>query len=74
MTIFLNVGGHASVAIMTIFVILAIIAGPIMTLSSNILWSFLTLLQRVAKMQFSCENGTKEYSIYTNLWPKKGSD
>ena len=74
MAIFLNIGGHAIEAIMTNFVIFAIMARPIMAINSNILWSFLTLLQRLAKMQVSSENGIKKYAIYTKLWPKKDSD
>ena len=74
MFIFLNIGGHAIVAIMTNFVIFAIMARPIMAINSNILWSFLTLLQRLAKMQVSSENGIKKYAIYTKLWPKKDLD
>ena len=71
MAIFLDIGGHAIVAIMTNFVIFAIMARPIMAINSNILWSFLTLLQRLAKMQVSSENGIKKYAFYTKLWPKK---
>ena len=74
MAIFLNIGDHAIAAIMTIFVILAIIAGPIRAINSIILWSLLTLLQRLAKMQVSSENGIKKYAIYTKLLPKKDSD
>ena len=71
MAIFLNIGGHAIVAIMTNFVIFAIMAGPIMAINSKILWSLLTILQRLAKMQVSSENEIKTYAIYTKLWPKK---
>ena len=74
MAIFLNTCGHAIAAILTIFVIFAIMARPIMAINSNILWSFLTLLQRLAKMQVSSENGIKKYAIYTKLWPEKDSD
>ena len=59
MVIFLNTGVHAILAIMTIFVIFAIMAGSIMAINSNILWSFWTLLQRLANMQVSDENGIK---------------
>ena len=68
MAIFLNTGAHAIAAIVTIFVIFA---RPMMAINSNILWSFFTLLQRLAKMQVSSENGIKTYAIYTKLWPKK---
>ena len=71
MAIFLNIGSHAIVAIMTNFVVFPIMARPIMAINSNILWSFFTLLQRLAKMQVSSENGIKTYAIYTKLWPKK---
>ena len=68
MAIFLNIGGHAIVAIMTNFVIFAIMA-----INSNILWSFLMFPQRLAKMQISSENEIKKYAFYMKLWPKKDS-
>ena len=71
MAIFLNICGHAIAAILTIFVIFAIMARPIMAINSNILWSFLTLPQRFAKMQISSENEITKYAFYMNLWPKK---
>ena len=74
MAIFLNIGGHAIVAIMTNFVIFAIMARPIMAINFKILWSFLTLLQILAKMQVSSEKGIKRYAIYIKLWPEKDSD
>ena len=74
MAIFLNTCGHAIAAILTIFVIFAIMARPIMAINSNILWSFLTLLQILAKMQVSSEKGIKRYAIYIKLWPEKDSD
>ena len=74
MVIFLNTGGHTMVAIVTIFMIFAIMGGHKMAVNSNILWSFLTLLQRLAKMQVSNENGIKKYALYTKLWTKKQPD
>ena len=71
MAIFLDIGGHAIVAIMTNFVIFAIMARPIMAINSNILWSFLLFPQRLAKMQISSENEIKKYALYMKLWPKK---
>ena len=32
--------------------------------------AFLALLQRMAKMQISSEDGIKKYALYTKLWPK----
>ena len=74
MAIFLNTGAHTIAAILTIFVIFAIMARPIMAINFNILWSFLTLLQILAKMQVSSEKGIKRYAIYIKLWPEKDSD
>ena len=71
MAIFLDIGGHTIVAIMTNFLVFTTMARPIMAINSNILWSFLTLLQRLAKMQVSSENGIKKYAIYKKLWQKK---
>ena len=71
MAIFLNTCGHAIAAILTIFVIFAIMARPIMAINSNILWSFLMFPQRLAKMQISSENEIKKYAFYMKLWPKK---
>ena len=70
MAIFLNTCGHIIAAILTIFVIFAIMARPIMAINSNILWSFLALPQRFAKMQIISENEIKKYAFYTKLWPK----
>ena len=70
MAIFLNIGGHAIVAIMTNFVIFAIMARPIMAINSNILWSFLMFPQRLAKMKISSENEIEKYAFYMKLWPK----
>ena len=71
MAIFLNTCSHIIAAILTIFVIFAIMARPIMAIKSNILWSFLTLPQRFTKMQISCENENTKYAFYIKLWPKK---
>ena len=71
MAIFLNTCGHAIAAILTIFVIFAIIARPKMAKNSNILWSFFMFPQRLAKMQISSENEIKKYAFYMKLWPKK---
>ena len=71
MAIFLNTCGHAIAAILTIFVIFAIMARPIMAINSNILWSFLMFPQRLAKMQISSENEIKKYAFYMKLWPTK---
>ena len=73
MAIFLKICGHAIAANLTIFVIFAIMAKPIMAINSNILWSFLTLPQRFAKMQISCENEITKYAFYMKLWPKEDS-
>ena len=71
MAIFLDIGGHAIVAIMTNFVIFAIMARPIMAINSNISWSFLTLLQRLAKMQVSSEKGIKNMLSIQSYGQKK---
>ena len=67
MAIFLNTYGHAIAANLTIFVIFATMARPIMAINSNILWSFLTLLQRLAKcrstVKTELKNGQKKIQI-----------
>ena len=73
MAIFLNTCGHAIAAILTIFVIFAIMARPKMAINSNILWSFFMFPQRLAKMQISSENEIEKYAFYMKLWPKKDS-
>jgi hypothetical protein len=73
MAIILNTCCHAIVANLTIFVIFAIMARPKMAINSNISWSFLTLHQRLAKMQISSENKIKKYAFYIKFWPKKDS-
>ena len=62
------------VAIIAIFVIFAKMAAPIIAMNSKLLWTFLALFQRMAKMQISSEDGIKKYALYTKLWPKKESD
>ena len=74
MVLLLHISGHAIVAIMAIFVIFAKMAAPIIAINFKLLWPFLALFQRLAKMQISSEDGIKKYALYTKLWPKKESD
>jgi len=69
----LNTCGHAIAAILTISVIFAIMARPIMAINSKILMSFLMFPQTLAKMQISSEKEIRTYAIYMKLWPKKDS-
>ena len=61
----LTISSHATMAIMAIFQIFAIMAGPIIAINSNILWPFLELFQRMAEMQISSEN---RICIYIKLY------
>ena len=45
-------------------------AAPIIAIDFKLLWLFLALLQRMAKMKISSEDGIKKYVLYTKLWPK----
>ena len=74
MFLLLDISGHAIVAIMAIFVILAKMAAPIIAINVKLLWPFLALFQRMAKMQIFSEDGIKKYALYTKLRPKKESD
>ena len=70
MVLLLDINDHAVVAIMAIFVIFSKMAAPIIAIDFKLLWLFLALLQRMAKMQISSEDGIKKYALYTKLWPK----
>ena len=74
MVLLLHISGHAIVAIMAIFEIFAKMAAPIIAINFKLLWPFLVLFQRLAKMQISSEDGIKKYALYTKLWPKTDSD
>ena len=52
------------------FVIFAKMAAPIIAINFKLLWPFLALFQRMAKMQISSEDGIKKYALHTKLWPK----
>ena len=71
MVLLLDISDHAVVAIMAIFVIFSKMAAPIIALNFKLLWPFLVLFKRMAKMQISSEDGIKKYALYTKLWPKK---
>ena len=71
MVLLLDISDHAVVAIMAIFVIFSKMAAPIIALNFKLLWPFLVLFKRMAKMQISSEDGIKKYALYTKLRPKK---
>ena len=56
MVLLLDINDHAVVAIMAIFVIFAKMAAPIIAINFKLLWPFLALFQRMAKMQISSED------------------
>ena len=55
---------------MAIFMIFSRMTRPIIAIYFKLLWPFLALFQRLAKMQISSEDGIKKYALYTKLWPK----
>ena len=72
MASFLDICGHAIVAIMAIFMIFDKMARPIIAIYFKLLWPFLALFQRMAKMQSSSEDGTRKYAnkrMVSKLWP-----
>ena len=71
MVLLLHISGHDIVAITAIFVIFAKMAAPIIAINFKLLWPFLALFQRLAKMQISTEDGIKKCALYTKLWQKK---
>ena len=71
MALFLDIFGHAIVAIMAIFMIFDKMARPIIAIFFKLLWPLLALFQRMAKMQISSEDGIRKYAFYTKLWQKK---
>ena len=56
MVLLLHISDNAIVAIMAIFVIFAKMAAPIIAINFKLLWPFLALFKRMAKMQINSED------------------